>query len=158
MARIYVSSSWKNNLQQSLVEELRKRGHQVYDFRHSLADGKDECNVWTDVCQRLGLTRHRLSGTVLPGDFERMVSDDEAVERFNRHFSAMREADTCILLLPCGRSSHAEAGFMKGEGKQVFVMDTGSVTVPELMYRMFDGYFHDLECLYNAIDKVPNGR
>ena len=31
----------------------------------------------------------------------------------------MQEADFCVLLLPCGRSAHSEAGWMKGNGKKV---------------------------------------
>ncbi len=32
--KVYVASSWRNEHQQSIVEELRKMGFEVYDFRH----------------------------------------------------------------------------------------------------------------------------
>ena len=32
MARIYISSSWKNEHHQALVTKLRECGHKVYDF------------------------------------------------------------------------------------------------------------------------------
>ena len=44
MSRIYIASSWKNDYQQQLVEELRKRGHKVYDFKHP--SGRNDQVVW----------------------------------------------------------------------------------------------------------------
>ncbi len=32
--KIYVASSWRNTRQPEVVEALRARGHEVYDFRH----------------------------------------------------------------------------------------------------------------------------
>ena len=32
--KIYVASSWRNEFQPGVVEELRKLGHEVYDFRN----------------------------------------------------------------------------------------------------------------------------
>ena len=52
----------------------------------------------------------------------------------------MQAADFCVLLLPCGRSAHSEAGWMKGKGKKVFVLDMSERPTPELMYQMFDAY------------------
>jgi hypothetical protein len=34
IVRIYVASSWKNNIQPEVVHELRKLGHDVYDFKN----------------------------------------------------------------------------------------------------------------------------
>lgn len=155
MSRIYVSSSWKNEHQPMLVEGLRRRGHKVYDFRHP--EGRDDCNVWESVSERLGVGKEYLLGAVPPRLFRSMLLDEEAMSRFNEHFNAMQDADTCILLLPCGRSSHVEAGYMNGLGKRVFVMDTSEESTPELMYLMFDDYFHDFEELYAAVDKPIPG-
>ena len=155
MARIYISSSWKNVYQPILVEELRRRGHQVYDFQHP--SGRNDKNVWETVCERLGLGREYMLGNLSPRDFKRILLDSEAVERFKEHFAAMKDADTCIILLPCGRSSHVEAGFMNGMGKRVFVMDTTHEVSPELMYLMFDDYFYDLGELCAALAKPVPG-
>ena len=86
-----------------------------------------------------------------------MLVSDEARERFIEHFNAMQDADTCILLLPCGCSSHSEAGHMNGMGKRVFVMDTREKAVPELMYLMYDNYFFRYEDLYEALEKPIPG-
>lgn len=155
MSRIYISSSWKNVYQPVLVEELRRRGHKVYDFRHP--SGRNDQNVWESVCERLGLGKKYWLGSLTPKEFKMVLTDKEAIARFKEHFAAMQDADTCIILLPCGRSSHAEAGFMNGLGKRVFVMDTSQEVTPELMYLMFDDYFYDVEELYKAVDQPIPG-
>ena len=108
MARIYISSSWKNKAQPSLVDLLRQHGHQVYDFRHP--SGRDDRNVWEDVTASLRMSASYHQEILLPEDFDRLLREEKVYDRFNDHFNAMNDADTCILLLPCGRSSHVEAG------------------------------------------------
>lgn len=155
MSRIYISSSWKNGTQPVLVQELRKLGHQVYDFRHP--HGRNDRNVWEGVTRSKGLLAAYHQGMLVPDDFDRLLIDKKANDRFDDHFRAMSDADTCVLVLPCGRSSHAEAGYMAGAGKRVFVYDTSQYVKPELMYLMFDGYFHIKEELYEALDEPIPG-
>ena len=155
MARIYISSSWRNGAQPSLVRELREQGHKVYDFRNPC--GRNESNVWKSVAPRLGLFKQYEYHSLHPEDFVKMCDDNEAVERFNEHFDAMQDADTCVLLLPAGDSSHVEAGYMKGLGKRVLVMDTRKLVRPELMYLTFDGYYHVYDELYKALSQPQYG-
>ena len=132
MSRIYISSSWSNAFQPTLVQQLREQGHKVYDFRHP--EGRNDRNVW----EELGVNKQSMTGS----EFEAAVSDPDAMLRFNKHYDAMQDADSCILLLPCGRSSHIEAGIMRGLGKRVLVYDSGSTMIPEFMYRALNGYYH----------------
>lgn len=155
MSKIYISSSWKNAHQPWLVEELRRRGHGVYDFRHP--KGREDRNVWESVCRLLGLFGKLIGGHLTPEDFTKMLSEKQARDRFQEHFSAMKDADVCIMLLPCGASSHSEAGFMKGSGKRVFVFDKREAVEPELMYLMYDGYTADADDLFLWIDKISSG-
>lgn len=154
MSRIYVSSSWKNELQPTLVALLREHGHKVYDFRHP--EGRNDRNVWEGVTASLHLSTAYQQGILTAGDYDRMLMETTVKERFLDHFNAMNDADTCILLLPCGRSSHVEAGYMAGAGKRVFVYDTSHHVTPELMYLTFDGYFHEEEDLLKALaEPIP---
>ncbi len=155
MAKIYISSSWANPHQPVLVEELRKRGHQVYDFRHPC--GRNDRNVWEGVSDRLGYDTEYEYDILTPKQFRQMLYDPEAESRFKEHYAAMSAADICILLLPCNRSSHVEAGLMKQMGKRVFVLETSNEVTPELMYLAFDGYLYDKESLYAAIDRTSAG-
>ena len=68
------------------------------------------------------------------------LKSDYACFGFNRDFDAMKAADICILCLPCGRSAHLEAGWMKGAGKKVLAyIPEGERIEPELMYGILDG-------------------
>lgn len=155
MSRIYIASSWKNKFQQQLVEELRKRGHKVYDFKHPY--GRNDVPVWESVSVTQNLRSAYVEKCLKGKDFKRMLLDRQSIKRFEEHFAAMQDADTCILLLPAGRSSHIEAGHMNGMGKRVFVMDTSKEVTPELMYLALDDYFFDFEELYQAVDKPIPG-
>lgn len=150
MARIYISSSWKNEHQPALVAKLREQGHKVYDFRHP--EGRNDRNVWEGVTADLHLNTAYQQGILTPDDYDRLLTDKCVLDRFNDHFNAMSDADTCVLLLPCGRSSHVEAGYMAGAGKRVYVYDTSTHVTPELMYLTFDGYFHYEEDLLKALN------
>ena len=145
---IYVASSWSNPLQPSFVAELRRRGHEVYDFRHP--QGRDDNNVW----EELNINQEGVYGENLIDALEHPL----AQERFEEHHEAMCAADTCVLLLPAGRSAHIEAGYMKGLGKKVYVL--GSVfdqNRPELMYLTFDNFFCLYENLFDALEEDDDG-
>ena len=64
----------------------------------------------------------------------------------------MLSCDTCVLVLPCGRSAHTEAGWFAGKGKRVLVYIPVKQE-PELMYKLFDGICCTLEELVNALDE-----
>ena len=49
---------------------------------------------------------------------------------------AMASCDACVLVLPCGRSAHTEAGWFAGKGKPVIAYIPEKVE-PELMYKLF---------------------
>lgn len=51
-------------------------------------------------------------------------------------WEAMMHADTGVLLLPCGRSAHLEAGYFIGARKDLFVVLHPDKFEPELMYKM----------------------
>ena len=129
MAMVYVASSWQNAYQQSIVSFLRRNGHEVYDFMNP--EGKTDFH-WSQVSE----------------NWQQMDTDEhlDALEHplaqtgFKSDFDAMRWADVCVLVLPCGASAHSEAGWMKGAGKKVVVYQNRPQK-PELMYKLFDGIF-----------------
>lgn len=60
-----------------------------------------------------------------------------AERQFEADLMALQQADTFVLELPCGRSTHTEAGWMADAGKRVVVYIPEMVE-PELMYKLFD--------------------
>lgn len=139
--KIYVASSWRNEHQQSLVNELRLFGYEVYDFKHPNGDPGFQ---WTNIdvnWQNWNMKQYREA-----------LKDDYAKFGFNRDFDAMKESDICVLCLPCGRSAHLEAGWMKGAGKKVIAYIPNGVEIePELMYGLLDGIAINIEEVLHLI-------
>jgi hypothetical protein len=125
--KIYVASSWRNDYQPEVVRELREAGHEVYDFKNP-KEG-DHGFHWKDVA----LDRND-QGLCLPEDLQRALTHPVAVAGFTSDFDAMKWADACVLVLPCGRSAHLEAGWMAGANKLTLVLAPPGPIEPELMY------------------------
>ena len=73
-----------------------------------------------------------------------------AERQFQADIDALTWADTCVLVLPCGRSAHTEAGWMAGAGKRVIAYIPEMVE-PELMYKLFDGVAGSLDELVEKL-------
>ena len=128
MAMIYVASSWRNQYFPAVVEALRQAGHEVYDFRNPPHGGNGF--RWTDV-----------DPEAMDWTFEEYAEGLHhplAERQFRADMDALEWASVCVLLLPCGRSAHTEAGWMAGAGKRVLVL-IPEKSEPELMYKLFDG-------------------
>ena len=130
MARIYVASSWRNKYFPEVVTRLREAGHEVYDFRNPPHGGAGF--HWTDV------------------DPDAPLHHPLAERQFQADIDALTWADTCVLVLPCGRSAHTEAGWMAGAGKRVLAY-LPEMVEPELMYKLFDGVAGSLEELVEKL-------
>ena len=124
MARIYVASSWRNKQYPEILKALLDEGHTVYDFRNP-ANGIEgfhwseidpEWKSWSPEEYRNNLLRHPI-----------------AARGFMSDKRAMEWADTCVLVLPCGRSAHLEAGWFCGAGKRCLILLSGNDFEPELM-------------------------
>jgi hypothetical protein len=120
--KIYVASSWRNPIQPDVVKALRDAGHEVYDFRNP-AEG-DNGFSWRTIDDRWGqwTTTAYLEGLKHP----------LAVEGFRKDFDAMKWADAFVLVLPCGRRAHLEAGWAIGYGKPMAIL-LAEGEEPELM-------------------------
>ena len=140
MSRIYVASSWRNRFYPAVVEALRADGHEVYDFRNPPHGGNGF--RWTDIDEK-----------ALNWSFEEYAQGlhhPKAERQFKADLEALEWADTCVLVLPSGRSAHTEAGWMAGAGRRVFVY-IPEMQEPELMYNLFDGVFGSLDELLEAL-------
>jgi len=128
MARIYVASSWRNVYYPEVVEALRRAGHEVYDFRNPPHGGNGF--RWTDVDENAFSWSY--------SQYAEGLRHPLAERQFAADLEALEWADTCVLVLPSGRSAHTEAGWMAGAGKRV-VAYVPEMVEPELMYKLFDG-------------------
>lgn len=123
--RIYVASSWRNTIQPGVVSDLRADGHEVYDFRHPAPDS--EGFAWSSIDREwLGWNPEKF--------VELLHQHPIAAAGFALDKAALDWCDTCILVLPCGRSAHLEAGYAAGQGKDVYFLLHADKFEPELMY------------------------
>ena len=122
---IYVASSWRNEQQPEVVRVLREAGHEVYDYRHPYSG--NEGFHWSEIDLEYKdwnseALRHALWHPIATHGF---LCDSDA----------MRWADVFVLVLPCGRSAHLEAGWAIGQRKPTVIL-LDDHPEPELMYRL----------------------
>lgn len=84
---------------------------------------------WSDIGLKLPCTAEEYRTA--------LYSHPRAAQGFNADFAAMRWADTCVMLLPSGRSAHLELGWMAGAGKRTVIL-TQDGEEPELMALLAD--------------------
>jgi len=141
MAKIYVASSWRNMYYESVVKRLCEAGHEVYDFRNPPHGGNGF--HWTDVDEN--------APNWTFDEYAQGLHHPLAERQFKADLDALRWADTCVLVLPCGRSAHTEAGWMAGAGKRVIAYIPEMVE-PELMYKLFDEVVGTLDGLEQSLE------
>ena len=119
---VYVASSWRNPYQPGVVAALRGRGLGVYDFRNP---GPGEAGFsWRAI------DPDWLNWT--PAQWREALRHPVAKAGYANDRRGMDAADCCVLLLPCGRSAHLEAGYMAACGKPVLTLAPEPVE-PDLM-------------------------
>lgn len=140
--KIYVASSWRNERQSEVVQFLREKGHEVYDFKNpepytgfSWSEIDPNWENWTNQ------------------EYFEALNHPRAVQGFNSDFEAMKWADACVLVMPCGRSAHTEAGWMQGQYKPTIILIEDRAE-PELMYKVFELITDNLNDVHEYLDQV----
>ena len=137
---VYVASSWRNSMQPAVVAALRAAEIDCYDFKNP-----EPGNVgfqWSEVMARYpeitaggGIGSNSLA---LDEEYLEAIKHPIAQHGFRRDMDALERCDTCVLILPCGRSAHLELGWAVGAGKKTAILLDGPMVTPELMYLMVD--------------------
>lgn len=128
--RIYVASSWRNPFYDRILATLRGDGHECYDF-------KEDGFGWNELDPKWA--------SWSPTDYAKKVMAPRSLEHFGQDFRALNWANTCVLILPCGRSAHLEAGYAIGQGKETHILLHPDKFEPELMYLMAAQLYTDLD-------------
>lgn len=124
--KIYLASSWKNEgLVLIFAELLRGHGYEVDAFCDASC-GRFICDV-----------------SCLPDKPEEMnhitaMQHQEFQRAFREDKKWLDWADVCVLILPCGRSAHLEAGYAKGQGKGLIIMSPMLPGEWDVMYGFAD--------------------
>lgn len=136
--KVYVASSWRNNFQPAVVATIRAAGIDVYDFKNP-REGEHGFH-WSEVMPSY---QKDTGENQLANVYEYLEALNHSISEagFKSDFDAMNECDTCILVLPCGRSAHGEWGWFAGQGRRTAILldpDENDMVTPELMYKMAD--------------------
>lgn len=124
---IYTATSWKNEkFVLEFARTLRSWGHDVYCFAE-LGQGQNVF-IWSEV-----ITPDDDGITCLDTDDSRRAY---YVDKKNLDWS-----ECVILILPCGRDAHLEAGYGKGQGKLLFILGDWPKGEYSNMYHLADGLF-----------------
>lgn len=144
MPKVYVASSWRNERQPAVVEALRNDGYFVYDFRNPSPE--DKGFQWSAIDPEWKGWQ--------PEAFRDALTHPVAEYGFTLDMNALNECDICVLVMPCGRSAHLEAGYAAGAGKRVFILQE-EPGEPELMYKIADDICVSIPELLTSLIQEP---
>ena len=121
MKNVYIASSWRNKNYENVLEYVRQFNVNVYDFKIP-----ENAFHWSEIDPdwKKWTSQEMVKALEHPLAIKGYVSD----------FSALKNCDMLILVMPCGRSAHLEAGFVASKEKPVIVLLADGE--PELMYKM----------------------
>jgi hypothetical protein len=112
MVKIYLATSWSNPEHAKVLTYLRRQGHEVYDFKNP-------------TLEQAGFKWERIDNqwqSWKAKDFAYVVPNHPVAKQyFNLDRQALDNTEALVLLMPCGRSAHLEAGYAAGQGKKVVI-------------------------------------
>jgi len=129
--KIYIASSWKNSpFVRGLAVELRRRGHEVFDFTDT-ENRPDGLDIFVFSAGQWALQHGKKPDEIEYKDF---LTWEPAIRAFESDKAGLDWANTVIMLLPCGRSSHLEAGYAVGQDKELFIFGDLPLGEFDVMY------------------------
>lgn len=144
--KIYVATSWKNAMYTIVVRAIKESGHEVLDWSAT--------DVALPDFRRLD---ERFSAASSTGSWEpplakEMLERTEVFAAYSRDIRMLEECDALVLLTPCGRNAHFEAGYAQGKNKTCALFLAPGVE-PELMTAGMHAV-SDVESLIRWIDSA----
>lgn len=130
--KIYVASSWRNTYYGTVLRGLTEAGHRVWDWRNPPTGGNGF--KW----QEAGAENYEHGDKIEAHQWSRLLSSPVAAAGYASDLCGMNWCDVGVLLHPCGRSAHLEAGWIAGRGKVVHVLAPEPVE-PDLMVLALNG-------------------
>ncbi len=144
--KIYIAASWKmHNVALMLARQLRAAGFEVDCF----------CDNTTG---RFVFHFKEIVGNH-PKEWNavRMIGQPQVIRAFMEDKYWLDWCDTCILLVPSGRSAHLEAGYAKGCGKTLYIYGEFPQGEWDVMYGFAAGLY-SFEQLEQLLEALKEGR
>jgi len=130
--KIYIASSWKNKTWViDLAEELEKLGFEVDAFCRS--SDKRYAFHWSELVDNEDDLKYY--------DAIEMLADGRTKRAYREDKKWLDWANVVVMLMPCGRSSHLEAGYAVGQGKRLYIYGEFIKGEFDVMYGFADGLY-----------------
>lgn len=130
--KIYIATSWKlENIAKMLAAKLREEDHEVDCFCDP-STGRYVFH-WTEFVSDPGELKQY--------DAKSFINDPKVQRAFKEDKKHIDWADAVVMILPCGRSAHLEAGYAKGCGKRFFIWGELVKGEFDVMYGFADGIY-----------------
>lgn len=152
--KIYIASSWKNkDVVRSLANILRGDGHEVFDFTDPNCHTVPGIEKYVFDGKAFAAYRGQDPATV---DWIDFLTWDPSKRAYRSDKAGLDWADTVVLLLPSGRSSHLEAGYGVGQHKELYIFGNLPVGEFDAMYGFANGCFRSNQFLA-LLDALKGG-
>ncbi len=141
--KIYLAGSWKNSESILILQDyLIAFGHAVDCFA-STKTGRTSF-TWSELARGLGCSTQCEAELKLDKmDAIDLLKFERVQEAFNEDREWLDWCDTCILVLPSGKSAHLEAGYAKGNGKTLIIFGEFLKGERDVMYGFADALFRE---------------
>jgi hypothetical protein len=136
--KVYVIGSLRNPEIPKWAACIRNNGYEVFD--DWFAAGPTADDAWKEYEQARG----RNYRDAMKGYAARHVFEFD-----KKHIDG---ADIGVLILPAGKSGHAELGYMKGQGKKCIIVLNSEDERWDIMYNFFDHLVYDDKELLEALN------
>lgn len=140
---IYLVGSLRNQQITVVAKALREQGHQVFD--DWISPGPETDDFWQSYEKERGRT------------FLEALNGHHAKTVFKFDVAHLHQADTTILVAPCGKSGHLELGYQIGRGMEGHILLPGEPERFDVMMRFAHSIWTSLDDLINGLaDEVRN--
>ncbi len=140
--KIYIASSWKNAIKvRDLATLLRLHGFDVFDFTDT-DNRPNHLDKFVFSAKEWAASKGREPNEI---EYKEFLTWQPAKRAFNSDKAGLDWANTVVLLLPSGRSSHLESGYGVGQGKELFIVGNLPIGEFDAMYGFAKACFHEDE-------------
>lgn len=125
--KVYIATSWRNEqLVQDLAKVIRGSGLEVYCF----AEPGPEQHIfnWPDVVS-------------MQEDGISCLQNWNSKKAYGFDKAGLDWANVCVLVNPCGRDAHLEAGYIKGKGGYLYIIGDFPKGEFSNIYHLADGLY-----------------
>lgn len=137
--RLYLIGSLRNELVPELAHMLRLDGHDVFDDWY--AAGPEADDYW----QKYEKDRDR--------NFAQALNGYAAHHVFEYDRTHLDRSEGAVLLMPAGKSSHLELGYILGQGKPGWILMHGEPERFDVMYRFATEVVYTVDDLLEEINR-----